>query len=142
MIPEWFSAEENSLQALILKGVDEVKKYLEEYPESINNKDSQGSTALHYATMFGKLDIDEKYLEDLIKYYQEYDEPEKFHSSSENLIKDRFAQLKQEFIDSTKSELDYVLHNKNDNSAIMAQEFSKIFGLKNLQDFEQLQQKF
>lgn len=85
---------------------------------------------------------DEKYLEDLIKYFQEYDDPEKFHSSSENLIKDRFSQLKQEFIDSTMSELDYVLHNKNENSAIMAQEFSKIFGFKNSQDFEQLQQKF
>lgn len=57
MIQGWYNPEENSLQALALKGVDEVRKYLEEHPEVINNKDSQGSTALHYASMFGNLDI-------------------------------------------------------------------------------------
>lgn len=84
---------------------------------------------------------DKEYLSDLLLYYRDYDQASSYHSSSENSIKQRFDDLKQEFKVLTVSALDYAV-NRGDESATLAQEFSIIFGLSTKQDFKTLQEKF
>lgn len=85
---------------------------------------------------------DKEYLSDLLAYYRDYDKVGSYHSSSENSIKQRFDELKQEFKFLTGSALDYAVKNIGDESATMAQEFSIIFGLSTKQDFKNLREKF
>jgi len=84
---------------------------------------------------------DKEYLNDLLAYYRDYDKTGSYRSSSENSIKRKFDDLKQEFKDLTSLALDFAV-NRNDESAIMAQNFSHIFGLTNEKDFKNLQEKF
>jgi len=55
--PDWFDATKPSLQYEVNNGIDAVINYLNKNPESLNNKNAVGCSALHYASMLGNLKI-------------------------------------------------------------------------------------
>ena len=50
---------------------------------------------------------DEEYIEELFKYFNDYSNQEKYHGVHENLIKDKFENLKKQFLDSLRKSLEF-----------------------------------